>query len=447
MTLIVPEPQQLHAIAQFLANQLRTQSGCWRRAEAVIPDAIIHFQGFLQVPIFPKLYFRSREKNHAPFVTLGSVLAGKLDVLSELLHELPFRSVLYGGRSFSGTEGVKEWSGFPGEIFFLPLVVIHQTDFGCRIICHAEADNLPNSGLICEILDKLISKKEDIIISKNDDSKVIIYRHNPSAEQWAKSIADCLRIFEDNYEIQKVVFARKTDVLIHNDWLDFLWNFVTMSDEKRFAFVFQPSEAANYFVGSSPELLYWRTRNTVFTEALAGTRPRVGNSTLDQQYASELEKSLKEQVEHKCVVDFLREAFEQIACESIQITDSRQFALENLRHLKTELSAKIKSKIRDVEILNLLHPTPAVCGYPREVARKVIQQFEAFDRGWYAGTLGWVSQSEAEFCVTIRSMLLSGQIGHVYTGAGIVQGSNPYAEWDELNQKLQNVFPWVKFHG
>ena len=102
------------------------------------------------------------------------------------------------------------------------------------------------------------------------------------------------------------------------------------------------------------------------------------------------------------------------------------------------------AQCRAAAVLPLLHPTPAVCGTPREAARATVARLEGFDRGYYAGPLGHLSSDGAEFCVAIRSALVSGATVSIYAGAGLVEGSVPRHEWEETQVKMKNftsLFP------
>ena len=90
------------------------------------------------------------------------------------------------------------------------------------------------------------------------------------------------------------------------------------------------------------------------------------------------------------------------------------------------------------DVLQALHPTPAVGGYPQVEAMQAIHEREPFDRGWYAGPVGWVGRDEAEFTVAIRSGLVQGRQLTLYAGAGIVCGSKPELEWEEIEQKISD---------
>ncbi|MEO0489925.1 MAG: chorismate-binding protein, partial [Cyanobacteria bacterium J06659_2] len=93
--------------------------------------------------------------------------------------------------------------------------------------------------------------------------------------------------------------------------------------------------------------------------------------------------------------------------------------------------------VTDGEILPRLHPTPAVGGFPKRPAREAIDQLEPFERGWYAAPVGWVSRNAAEFAVAIRSGLVVNHQLSLFSGAGIVPGSNPSDEWQEIENKLR----------
>ncbi len=89
-------------------------------------------------------------------------------------------------------------------------------------------------------------------------------------------------------------------------------------------------------------------------------------------------------------------------------------------------------------MIEALHPTPAVGGYPREKTWHEIHELEGFDRGWYAGPVGWIGEDSAEMSVAIRSALMNNREVNIYAGAGIVPGSDPEKEWNEIEKKSLN---------
>ena len=77
-------------------------------------------------------------------------------------------------------------------------------------------------------------------------------------------------------------------------------------------------------------------------------------------------------------------------------------------------------------------------GCPSEIPPRIIAEYEPFDRGWYAGAVGWLGQEASEFAVAIRSGLVSGRVLKLFSGAGIVDGSTPQGEWDEIESKISS---------
>ena len=107
-----------------------------------------------------------------------------------------------------------------------------------------------------------------------------------------------------------------------------------------------------------------------------------------------------------------------------------------MQHLHQSCTAQLET-IDDAALLSSLHPTPALCGTPKEKAFSLIRELEPFERGLYGGVLGWTTDEESEWIVAIRSCFLHGNVATLFSAAGIVEGSHPEEEWDELNQKLK----------
>jgi salicylate biosynthesis isochorismate synthase/menaquinone-specific isochorismate synthase len=114
----------------------------------------------------------------------------------------------------------------------------------------------------------------------------------------------------------------------------------------------------------------------------------------------------------------------------------------NIQHLGTPIRAQLAAPLGAIELAGILHPTPAVGGEPGEVAARLIPALEGFDRGWYAGTVGWTDASgDGELCVALRCALLRGRLARLYAGCGIVWDSEPAAELAESEVKLEALLP------
>lgn len=200
------------------------------------------------------------------------------------------------------------------------------------------------------------------------------------------------------------------------------------------------------FVGASPERLFRLSGQRVETEAVAGTTTRGRNEAEDQMLAGQLAASVKDQLEHRYVDEALRDGLRTLAVNGANATQAQLdvVRLRTLQHLRSVISTELRPDVTLGDILTTLHPTPAVCGVPRERAREVIRLHEKEPRGWYGGPVGWVGAEAAEFSVAIRSALLSRDRVRLYAGAGLVRGSLPDNEWQEIQDKLQTFQSAVK---
>lgn len=190
---------------------------------------------------------------------------------------------------------------------------------------------------------------------------------------------------------------------------------------------------ARAFVGATPETLARVHEGCFETQAVAGTAP------LEAAPAGLL-ASAKDRHEHDLVVRGIVEALRPVA-RSIQHEDTPEVvAAGQIRHLVTPISAHLASGYGLLEAVDRLHPTPALCGTPREAARAYILAHEGIDRGWYGGPIGWTSPNgDGTFAVAIRSALLEGARARAFVGAGLVAASDPVREWAETEQKLTTL--------
>ncbi|MEK6558474.1 MAG: chorismate-binding protein, partial [Candidatus Margulisiibacteriota bacterium] len=159
-------------------------------------------------------------------------------------------------------------------------------------------------------------------------------------------------------------------------------------------------------------------------------------SELTQQSRTFLDDS-KSQKEHAYVMNCLLHGFKHLCSQVSEPSRVTTMPQNGLLHLHSSLRGRLRPTVCDEQILNSLHPTPAVGGYPKEVTRKVLARLEPFKRGWYAGTIGRISLETTELAVGIRSMLARKKSIYIYAGAGIISQSDAEMEWRELCQKTQ----------
>ena len=196
------------------------------------------------------------------------------------------------------------------------------------------------------------------------------------------------------------------------------------------------------FLGASPECLVHIQRHNsqryLYTEALAGSAPRGKTLIEDKQLGDRLLSHTKECHEHRLVAEFIIDHLQQLGIKTNPTPQPQLRKLANIQHLHAPISGPFPDPLSPLDAVAALHPTPAVAGTPRPEAIARIAQYETFDRGFYAGPIGWIDcQGLGEFAVGIRSALLSGNQARLYAGAGIVAGSDPHRELAEVRLKLQ----------
>ncbi len=201
-------------------------------------------------------------------------------------------------------------------------------------------------------------------------------------------------------------------------------------------FAFQGEDGC--FLGATPERLLRVQDGVVTVDCLAGSIGRGADEAEDRTMASKLLHDPKELHEHQVVASAIEEALQPL-CTGIDIAPTPRIAsFANVHHLFTPISG-IAMPGHDVfEFVERLHPTPATGGQPRDAALDLIQKYEIFERGWYAGPVGWVDAAgNGDFAVAIRSGLVSGNEATLYAGSGIMAESDPAREYDETNVKLR----------
>jgi len=245
----------------------------------------------------------------------------------------------------------------------------------------------------------------------------------------------------DAGEIQKIVLARAKDFSIFDEkkcpvgtLLDAL--------RKRFlssacTIFFAKNDAGTSVAGSSPETLAQLFGAHFETEALAGTAT---NSALAEDFLHDE----KERREHRFVVDFIEEKLRKLGLSPQFPNEPRTLVLPNVVHLRTPISAEIpkklgvnEKKIRLGEVVAALHPTPAMCGVPAELARQFIAKTEPFPRGIFSAPIGFIdANGNGFFAVAIRCAIFSGKTIRLFAGSGLVRGSRVESEANEIDVKI-----------
>jgi salicylate biosynthesis isochorismate synthase/menaquinone-specific isochorismate synthase len=208
------------------------------------------------------------------------------------------------------------------------------------------------------------------------------------------------------------------------------------------SFVYAVGRGEATFIGATPELLIRREGQRASTVALAGSARRSADPAVDDHLGEQLLHSDKDREENAIVA---RRIARTLRPHAVWVTTSPEPVLvrvANIQHLAAPIRAQLASPIGAIELAGLLHPTPAVGAEPAAAALDLIPALEGFDRGWYAGPVGWTDAAgDGEFCVALRCALLRERIAHCYAGCGIVRDSSPAAELAESEIKLEVMLP------
>lgn len=364
-----------------------------------------------------------------------SDLHGLFDELHRLLNPRYPDLRYYGGFQFNMQEPPQEgWRTFGAYRFIIPKFELHRSAAGTFLVSnhHYKPGEKPDLDQVLETLDDI---QFEIMLSDWEERAILHRRDIPDQTAWHQSVLDALAEM-DAGEYEKVVLARKA-ILTFNDPVDptaYLLRLRRMSEET-FNFYFQPDES-HAFLGATPERLFRRQGRTIHTEAIAGTRPRGITTRDDDRYSKALLHSEKELREHAIVVDMIQSVLDQ-HCEKVEVDQDVQITkLSHVQHLCKHFVAELDDRTSDADLIKDLHPTPAMGGYPTTDALKAIDRLEPFNRGWYAAPIGFVGTDHTEFVVAIRSAMIQKEQVCLYSGAGIVKGSDPEEEWQEIEDKI-----------
>ena len=439
----------LSQLKSLLMGQLGEKSSqgmkIWR-SKVNLPDVNL-LDWLAGIDLYPKFFWSDRD-NHHTFAAAGSIFhcsaphwSGYSTLFSEIqrLFKKTHPEVrLFGGLRFEpALKSSPEWQPFGKYKFFVPALEIFQTPHDQVLSYHYFVDkhNQERERLLDLILRKW---NPDLQVSKDKfKNQPHIRTEIPAKQQWMESVKQVLELLEQN-QLEKMVLARKL-IFRFSESLDTLHVFKKMREKyaNSFFFFFQINPDLT-FMGVSPELLYLREGEKIYSEALAGTRPRGKTESRNAELERELKTDEKERREHRWVSDEISKNLKNI-CSSWSCLDKEKVVkLAYVQHLQSRFQGILKDGITDGKILEVFHPTPAVAGHPRQSALHYIRKLENFDRGWYAGPIGWLSLSKAEFAVALRSALIFKKEALIYGGAGIVRGSKPAREWQEIENKLKN---------
>lgn len=358
------------------------------------------------------------------------------------LKNLPFRIVsnnhisasplFIGGIKFPSTAGKEKWNDYEFSQWTIPGFLALKTDDNCFLVINSFEENIQESVEQLEFyLNKYSSPSGKTI-------NVLSGKNSSGLEKWSGQINVALGMISQKI-IDKVVITRYNELEL-NDTPDMSVLLTRLETGFENCTTFAYKLKNSVFFGSSPEKLLKAAGGMIETDALAGSIGRGINPETDINLETELLNDEKNLSEHKSVLDFILSQIEPLT-EKI-LFDSKPIIKKysNIQHLYSKITAELKGDVSFFSLLENLFPTPAVCGAPADKALSAINEIEKFDRGLFAGVIGWFNlNGDADFSVGIRSALLKDNILTAYAGCGVVAGSDPLSEYNETELKLKTI--------
>ena len=350
----------------------------------------------------------------------------------------PVRPVLVGGLAFAAGWVDEYWEGFGDGSFVLHRWTYERAERPTLTLAveGTALSDVASAQLLAEydrIVAALAAAADDQLFpapeSAGDRIPELALRQMPMVD-WIEHVRSIQRELERGAFV-KLVSARRCDVAIGG--LDAMSIVSRMAHDfaECTAFLFKRGERT--FVGATPEMLFRTRARSVESQALAGSLQIEGGSSNRAELLAHSRKNLDE---HDVVVRAIVAGLGD-CCVAIEHPPQPEVVqVRNLIHLSTPIRGELRDGAHVVDILEALHPTPAVGGVPQRESSRWIVEHEQSPRGWYSGPIGWIDTAgDATFRVALRCGVVEPAAAHLYTGAGIVAASNPAAEYHETSLK------------
>ena len=400
---------------------------------------------------------------------LGPVIHEVREALGAL-HPFPGQGVpaprLFGGFAFaSGGEGDSApgdptWEGFPAARFILPEFLLEGEGEEAQLTLQWIQELAPSArgGLsrpaspppsadarLRRLVDRLMAKgTADGVLSSNGVGPAL--GAQPGGDRapdrdakgaWATAVDQILAGIRKG-ELEKAVLARILDVeLSHSVRAPELLARLRRENGRAHVFLFEP-DPGRILLGAAPEILAELRGGRFHATAVAGSISRGADPDADSELAARLRASGKDMEEHRHTVEVMRDALTPLVSGLEVDPEPGVLTLARIQHLETGFRGRTNPGVDVLSLVEALHPTPAVCGRPRDRALELIRRCEPFHRGWYSGPVGWVDTAgEGDFVPALRSAVGNGTRWRLFAGAGIVEGSDPELEWEETGLKFE----------
>lgn len=291
----------------------------------------------------------------------------------------------------------------------------------------APFDDKKNTILIPKNQSEFLQEQIDFEEVINNETLPVINKKDK--EFHCKIVDNAIQNIVDN-QFRKVVLSRKESVdLVDFNIIETFKRLVVNYSRAMVYIWFHPK--VGLWLGATPETLVKINGNEFETMSLAGTKVDIGEEKVIW--------SDKEIDEQQVVTDYIADRLRSI-CEEVFISEVETIKAGSLLHLKTKITGKLKGQ--SSKLITLLHPTPAICGFPKEKTKDYILKIEQYEREFYTGFLGELNfkssafkGQKSELFVNLRCMQIKNEKALIYVGGGITKDSNSEKEWEETVAK------------
>ncbi len=325
------------------------------------------------------------------------------------------------------------WEGYEAAEVFIPRITLESIEGGTRLTVA-----VPDGERADETLDLLASMQPPKWIALDDTGDHSIESH-PHVTEWASSVAKAVDAIRSG-DLDKVVLARSV-IVNSTEPVAILRVFRALVERYPQCYNFAWKSGDSVFIGASPELLADVRGSNLISNPLAGSARRGEGEFDDESIGYALLSSDKDREEHRLVVDDLARRLGSLTTEMTVPSTPSLKRMATVQHLSSEIHGTLRDDVGILDVIAMVHPTPAVGGVERDAALRFIDEVEQIDRGWYSGGVGWINgRGEGAICIALRCGLIHDGRTHLFAGAGIVADSQPEAELAETRLKLRPLF-------
>ena len=286
-------------------------------------------------------------------------------------------------------------------------------------------------------------------LQETDNNELLSHKQlkvNISKERFEKAVEKA-KDYVTAGDIFQVVLSKRYDFRISRNLIGFYRNLRKINPSPYMYFL---KSGEHQIVGSSPEMLVRVENRKVETFPIAGTRPHVKDPAENKRLTKELLEDPKERAEHVMLVDLGRNDIGKVSkFGTVHLPEfMKVHQYSHVQHIVSRVVGDLRDEYNAYDALRAVFPAGTVSGAPKVRAMEIIEELEPTRRGPYAGAVGYFSYNgNADFAITIRTLVANGENAHIQVGAGIVADSDPEKEWYETEHKARALIKALEVSG